>query len=52
MDKYEGKFGFSCSHTTRAPREGEQVRDSGVKEGISGRTEERESSIRRRDFGE
>ena len=26
MDKYEGKFGFSCSHTTRAPREGEQVR--------------------------
>ncbi len=22
------KFGFSCSHTTRAPREGEQVRKS------------------------
>lgn len=25
MEKYPGKFGFSCSHTTRAPREGEQV---------------------------
>ena len=47
MDKYEGKFGFSCSHTTRAPREGEQVRGLAVfegakREGKSERASERE----------
>lgn len=30
VEKYEGKFGFSCSHTTRAPREVEQVRVFGL----------------------
>jgi len=42
MDKYEGKFGFSCSHTTRAPREGEQVRRRFVSPGGSREAREAE----------
>ncbi len=27
LEEHKDKFGFSCSHTTRKPREGEQVSD-------------------------